>query len=289
MKKYSVMIVAMLMGVNAMAGQVITMENETGGRKSETKVYVDGAKWRMDMEDGPEKGMLLSKDASKTIYLVNFEKKEYMLFDPKKMMEMVKQAMGPMMPKMNVKDLKSEKILDEAGPKMLGYDTKHKKIKVSFTMEMEMFGQKSESQVIQETEAWLAAKMNGDWYKAWDNMKNSQMGDMGMDKVIEEYTKLLEGGAAVKVINKSTTTQKGGMAPQINESTMEIKSIKEEAIAADRFELPSGYKEVKIEDMMKESMESMKQMPSSDEMPMPPSKVNKAPKKGAAPMPPVTE
>ena len=43
MKKYSVMMVAVLLGINAMAGQVVTMENTTGGRSSESKVYIDGA------------------------------------------------------------------------------------------------------------------------------------------------------------------------------------------------------------------------------------------------------
>jgi hypothetical protein len=250
--------IGMLLVSQAFAGVLITSvmkgEGESREKTSEqtTRVKIDGDKAKIEWVEGrnpsgEKDGYMLTTDGGKTLYMVNPSEKTYMKWDMEKMMQMAGGMMQAMKGFMDVKitEYKVEKALDEAGPAILGYPTRHYKFVTRFTTETTVFGRKQTSASVNEQEIWSTTKFRDAGFAVFEKMVPQRVGFADVDKVIEaERTKGMKG-IPLKVITttNSGTTEK----PRLSKATMEVTELKETGIAASEFAIPKDYTEQKLD------------------------------------------
>lgn len=252
MKKIIIGILAIaIAALTAHAGiEFTSVTKAEGGRHADAmgqtiKGTLDGNKAKMEfIKSGnpmTAAGSYMVTEDGETMYLVNPEKKTYSLFDLKAMMGMAGGIMGMM--NMQVKDPKTEKLLDESGDKILGYRTTHYKFRTSYTMTMNILGMVHATDTEQEQELWTTESLN-DAVKAFRNFQQ------GMKSGNEDLDKLIAGemekakGFPLKTI--TTRTTKNGNKSEITRTTMEVTEIKDVRPSASIFKIPEGYKEVSL-------------------------------------------
>lgn len=241
--------VVSLIASQAMAGLSITAmtksegEGRSGDKPSTMRMKIDGDGARIEWIEGRSpmgaaKGYMVTKDAGKTLYLVDPEKKEY--FNAGAMMQM---AAG--MVSMKVKEYKIEKVKDEAGPTILGYPTRYYKFVTTYSMEVSVFGMKQTSSGKNEQEIWATPKVNVSAMAVFEKFGAQAMGGFGdMQKLIEAEKAKTVKGFPLKTITTSDTGTPG--KPKMTKSIMEITDIKEGSVAASEFEIPKDYKETSM-------------------------------------------
>jgi hypothetical protein len=249
MKLLVSLVVAFSIASQTFAGMTITsvMKSESAGKGGDKpasmRLKVEDANARMEWIEGrdssaPTKGYLVTRDAGKTLYMVNPDDKTYMKWDVAAMAQMAAGLVN-----MKVKDYKVEKVLDEDGPTILGYPTRHYKFVTSYSMEMAMFGMKKTTTGKNEQELWTTTKINPSALAVFEKMAVRPTAGFGdLQKVIEaEKTKSVKGFPL-----KTVTTMDSGTPerPKITKSIMEITELKEGRIAVSEFEMPKDYKEV---------------------------------------------
>jgi hypothetical protein len=213
-----------------------TVATEASGsqpaQRMETKSSIEGTSARIDFVKSTSTGMkagtfLLTRDSGATMWVVNPEEKTYL--DMAQMMAMGS-AMGGMMKFSNPN---IEKLLDEPGPKLLGYPTRHYKFRTSYTIDMMIM----KTPIVQNEEVWVAESFNDAALKAWSK---AMMPNMGGDfqKLVDAMVGRYKGLPLKSVLTQ--TSQAGGKA-QTSTTTTLITGIKEGTIPAATFELPSGF------------------------------------------------
>ncbi len=185
---------------------------------------------------------VITADGGQTFFIVQAQDKTYMPFDT---------AMaGGVMSMMNLKasDTKSELLLDEAGPKILGYPTRHTKVLLSYIMEMNFMGMKQKNQISQEMETWATTQIDASPFEAWAKNMARSMGNKEIDELMKMSMKHAKG-VPLKAISAITTTEKGGKKTTKTTVT-EVIEIKEQPLSLKLFQIPEGYKNL-MEDMPK--------------------------------------
>jgi hypothetical protein len=249
MKLFVGLVAGLLVGSQVFAGMTITSVTKSegagkGGDKPTTmRLKVDDENARMEWIEGrnasaPEKGFLVTKDAGKTLYMVNPEDKTYMKWDVAAMAQMAAGFVN-----MKVKDYKVEKVLDEDGPTMLGYPTRHYKFVTSYSMEMTVFGMTKASSGKNENEMWTTTKIKASALAVFEKMATQSAAGFGeLQKVIEaEKAKSVKGFPLKTVVTTDTGTPD---RPKISKHIIEVTELKEGHIAASDFDIPKDYKEV---------------------------------------------
>ena len=244
-------LLAALVALQTQAGFRYTVKNtDEGGARggnanSTMQMTTDGDKARTDfVEGGPMRGhdgYILTQDGGKTMTMVSPKDKTYMKWDMEAMMGMAN-SMSAMM-KMEVTDLKSDKLLDEAGETILGYPTRHYKFHTTYGMSMTVMGFQTASTVAKDEEFWTTTKIDvpalGNWFKKAPKMSNE-----ALDKLMREQMNRLQG-MPLKMISVQTTTDKSGKS-QTFKHTMEVTEAHEFKPAASLFEIPAGYTETSM-------------------------------------------
>lgn len=240
--------------LTAQAGLVMSSTVKSDGKDKAAQmqnavmtISVQGKGMRMDYVESKnpsfKKGdYMVSNDGGETFYIVQTKDKSYMQFD----MSMA----GGMMSMMNMKasNAKSELLLDESGPKMLGYPTRHTKVRLSYTMEMSFMGMKQKNDVLQEMETWSTTKIDASALEAWAKNFAGRMGNKELDELMKASMKHSKG-VPLKMINVMNNTDKNGN--KTTQTTInEVTEIKEQTLSAKIFEIPEGYKNV-MEEMQK--------------------------------------
>lgn len=254
MKWVASLLVASFFASQLFAGMTVTstVKTEGAGREGEnsasTRVKVDDEKARIEWIEGrnpavPPKGYMLTRDGGLTLYMVNPEEKSYMKWDTAAMARMAAGMSGLL--NMKVKEYKVEKTLEENGPEILGYPTKHYKFVTTYSMEMSVFGMKKASSGKTEQEIWSTTKIKVPAMTAFEKMASQSMAGMGdLQKAVDAEKAKSVKGFPLKTV---TTTDSGTpQNPQIVKNIMEVTEIKEGRIPAADFELPKDYKEVNM-------------------------------------------
>ena len=156
---------------------------------------------------------------------------------------------------MKISDAKSEVLLDEAGPKILGYPPRHTKTVVSFTMEMSVMGMKQSNQSVNEMETWSTTKINSSAMEAWAKNFAGKSGQKEMDELMMLHTKNLKG-VPLKQINVTTNTDKNGKKT-VQTVVTEVTEVKEQKLPASLFKVPADYKDA-MEGVMQPAADSDK-------------------------------
>ncbi|OGV69138.1 MAG: hypothetical protein A2283_13205 [Lentisphaerae bacterium RIFOXYA12_FULL_48_11] len=203
------------------------------------KGSVEGDMMKMEFSESSNPIMkagsyMLTKNAGKLMYMVIPTEKSYMEWDLERLMSGMKSMMN-----MKFSSPKIDKSIDEAGPTMFGYPTRHYKFITVYTMEMNMMGMKMNTNIKKEEEIWATEKLNHAGFKAWAKAANMKTGDEELDKLIES-TKSKIQGFPLKTININTTTDHTGNT-HTSKTITEVTEIKESQIPASTFEIPAGY------------------------------------------------
>jgi len=206
--------------------------------------FVDGTKARIEFTEGKNPMMsagnyLLTSDAGKTVYMVNPGEKAYSQWDLDAMMGMAGGVMGMM--NMQIKDQKSEKLLEESGPKMHGLPTTHYKFRTAYTMEINFMGMKQSTTTMNDEELWTTTALKDDAFTFAAMRKGMKSGNAELDKLIAAQLSKAQG-FPLKVITKNTTKDARGQE-QTSTMTMEVTALKQTSPAASQFKLPEGFTE----------------------------------------------
>jgi len=236
----------------ANAGLIMRQTIKTDGNDKSAKghdgvstISVQGKCMRMDYNETKDpsvkKGDYMVCNDGESFYMVNTKEKQYMKFNF---------AMaGGMMSLMNMKftDAKHEVISDEAGPRILGYPTRHIKTTMSYTMEMSILGMKTKNQILQEQEMWNTTKLDASAFETWAKNFVAMAGNKDMEDLMKSTSKNIKG-VPLKTIMIMTTTDKNGKKSTSTTIT-EVSEIKEQSLPASLFALPADYKEFDLSKM----------------------------------------
>jgi len=229
--------------VQAHAGLVYTTVTKTEleqGRSmaATSQTRFEGNNLRIDYQDNQnplmKKGSyMLIRDFGKNICFVNPDDKTYIMWDMKVMG--AKSAF-------KVSNLKTETILDEKGPKMLGQATRHVKWSLSYDMEISFMGMQNVQSVTIETESWVSTMYKELVKLLQANVQSSKTGNENMDKLIEANAAQITGLPLKEIrVTRMTDVKKG--KTNVNTLTSEITAITEQDISKDVFEIPAGFTE----------------------------------------------
>lgn len=183
---------------------------------------------------------LLTRDGGKTLYLVNPEQKTYSVWDMDRMMDMA----GGMMKLtgMTFSEPKVEKLIDERGPVIAGFSTRHYRFRTSYTMEMSFMGFKRSTQVITDQDVWVSPEVADEAMEAWSRSRTRGTGNPELDKLFKAEMSKVKGFPLKQVSVTTQTDAKGNKTTST--ATMEVLSLKKRNLPAALFEIPKDYKEV---------------------------------------------
>ena len=195
----------------------------------------------------PEGAYLLSNDGGRTLYLVNPEEKTYMVWDISQALGALGAVMkgaGPMF-KIEVSDPKVEKLADEAGEKILGYDTHHYRFRTTYVMEMRIMGMGQASDVETVVDTWTSSALSDPGFGAWLRRDPPKTGIADLDKLMDAQIAQGIQGVPLRMRTVSTSRDKKGRET-VTTTDMEVTTIRDEAPPAGAFALPAGYEEMEI-------------------------------------------
>ena len=203
----------------------------------------------------PAGSYMLMQGGGQKMYMVKPQDKSYV--DMSSMMGMASGAMGMM--NMQIKDAKSEKLLEEKGEKLLGYNTTHYRYRTSYTMEMNFMGMAQSSTVVKENDTWSAPALQSVSFSLKGFQQNMKTGNAQLDQLIALEKESIHG-FPLKSISAQTTTDSRGQVRTIKTS-MTVTELKKATIPADRLALPEGYQETQMPTMPQPGMRPQSRRP----------------------------
>ncbi|MBN1673764.1 MAG: DUF4412 domain-containing protein [Kiritimatiellae bacterium] len=235
--------------------QVQGQGRQAGQQGGKVQAWVAGDNARIAFIDSQNQMMkkgtyMVTRDAGKMVYLVDTEKKTYVKWDMKQMMGaaggMMNMARGMM--QMKFSEPKVEKLLEEAGDKIVGYATTHYRFRTSYTMEMSFMGQGSSTTTIQEEDIWSTTALDEPGFGLWLKKEDMQTGDKELDALIKAQMEKVEGFPLRRKTVTRTRDNRG--QENVTSMTMEVTELKKSEPAADLFEIPAGYRETSMFEAM---------------------------------------
>jgi hypothetical protein len=257
----AIAILALAAATPASAGvyyEATTTSDSSQGQDSTTRVttWVEGASARVEFSESDNPLMttgsyLLTTDGGKTLHLVDPKEKTYMEWDLGSMMGgfgAMLQGMGDMV-EFDFSDPEVVKLAEDAGPRLLGHPTTHTRYRTSFTVEMKIFGmsQTMESTTVQD--AWSTTAFDAPGLGVWLRNEPPRTGIAELDTFIEKQMETVRG-IPLKTVAVTTAVDSQGNETTTT-TTTEVVTLREEAVPASRFALPSGYEKVEMPDLSK--------------------------------------
>jgi hypothetical protein len=253
MRKLALVALAGLLGaLPAEAGVTFTttMHTEGGARGSDMndmtiKVQVSGDKARGDIQASKspffaDGGYELTRDGGQTILFVNPKDKTF--FDATKMLRGAAgtlNAMGGLM-KMDVSDVKVEKLLEEDGGTVAGVPTTHYRYKTHYVMSMKMAFINSVSNVDVVEDKWTTTAISEAGF-GLTQARSMKLGVEAFDKLIAAEMEKMKG-FPVKSVSVTTTESKG--RTDTRTLTREVTDLKTGVSVPDSvFTVPAGFQE----------------------------------------------
>ena len=274
--RYMAMVIgtALTVAAQAWAGYEITatIQFERPGKdgiKHETMMIayqIDKKMGRFELIEGNMPMMakgtyLITRDGGITMTLVNPAAKTCTAWNLEQMMGMAGGALKLM--NAQVTNPKSDKIVDETGPAILGYPTHHYKFVTSYGMEMAFMNMKQSTQIEQEIEAWTSSKLAEVVFNPWARQQNPKTGIAQIDTLTEQLMQQVKGFPLKQTTVNKSTDASGRI--NISRTTMEVTGIKSIGMPAERFEVPAGYTsneaapgqngQVNVEELMKKALQ----------------------------------
>lgn len=234
------------------------MEPLEGGGKPQTtsvEAWVDGESARIDIHESagnqalPQGTWMVTTDGGQTLYLVNPDEKSYLRIDLAQALSTlgaVEEMTGGMVD-LEFTDPDFEKSVDEPGPELLGYDTRHYRYRLGWGLRMKVLGMTRESHFLLEQDVWATDAIGDAAFGVWMRKLPRETGNDSIDRLIAVQSGALEG-LPLKSEGIQTMTNKKGKVTSKARVSQEVTSL-EQGVAVDpsRFEIPAGYEETTVE------------------------------------------
>ena len=230
------------------ATTVDQLENGKERSRSQVRGWIDGPAAKVEFAD--QKGTmfkpgsyLLTKDAGRTLFLVDPKEKAYSRWDVEAMLAStfaLLEATGPLLD-LDFSNASSKKLGEDDGGALLGHPTKHYQWQSAYDMRMSVLGMKRQYHVDSVQEFWSTDALAAEGFKVWLRPDRTRTGNSGLDELLTSELGKVQG-FPLKMVTKSTmTTGKGKQ--QKSTSTMEVTTLRTESVPATTFDLPAGYEE----------------------------------------------
>lgn len=255
---------------------------ETKGEGTQTQVVesiFEGNNARVSFLEGADPmmgagGYMLIRGSS--IYMVNPSQRTYLRMDEAEMRAMSEQAQQSQRRaeeasgaggKTELKNFELQSLLDEEGPAMLGYPTRHYKYRLKYKLSKPIPGQGGgmtmDTTVDRTDEFWATAglKLEGPKGIGLDRASEED-GDMPREVMDAEATMDGKGfklkstsdleevssmGGAMGMMARLATAGMGGSSDKVkSRSTSEVLEIRDASVPKGTFDLPAGYKETSM-------------------------------------------
>lgn len=246
------------------AGVVYDFQTVTSAQGNDTTMkgvaYVEGGNMRMEIVEGDGEvfqsdSVLISADGGSTILVLDEGDQTYWelnVDDLFNQLGAMMEAMGSNM-EISVKP-KSVDVRDVGdGGKIEGYSTRKYDMTADYTIEMAMMGMNMNVEVDSETTIWATPELSAE-YATFFQAKGVKTGLEDLDELIGQYAEKIKG-FPLRTEQTSTVRMMGRDMP--SKSTTTVSNVREEAISADRFEVPSDYRQV--DSPMDAAMRGMRQ------------------------------
>ncbi|MCI0470981.1 MAG: DUF4412 domain-containing protein [Candidatus Aminicenantes bacterium] len=195
-------------------------------------------------------GYWLFKSADENIYIVNEEKKSYMILSLDSLLQLT--GMIGQLVKIEILDstIDSQTMAKET---VSGYSCNHVRITSDYTMKMKIVFIKKTIKVHEVKDIWAAPnikffnELNKSFLK-----KDFKTGFSDLDDLIkQQMEKQGEIGFPLKIITYTMQSSTKGKVMSETTSTMEVTDIQAKNFPKSFFEVPAGYQEVKPEEQKK--------------------------------------
>ncbi len=257
-----VLLITVVAAAPAFAGLEMTIVTKAeGGRGAEMgnmvmNAQAEGDQARMDFVETRNpmfsKGSYMLVNAKGEITIVNPEKRTYYKLDIASMMEGMGGAMDAMAKagfKLEFKDPKIEKLLEEPGGEILGYPTTHYRWHTTYTtvMHMPIMGDRTMTgDTVEDVWTTTAIVLPATTMKAFAGMGQGGQMSGELKKLVDAAKVKMTGFQLKRVV---VTKGQGGKGSESTTTTTEVTKLQKAEIPPTRFVIPAGYTET---DMMQQ-------------------------------------
>jgi hypothetical protein len=235
---------------------------------SEMQIWMDGARMKTQILQGGEGNPMMPPGSymlmgEQGIFLVNPEARTFARFDMSMIQDAVQAVGGVAGPggAFQISDASVEKTIDEAGPEIEGYATRHYQFKSSWTMQMTGAPMKTTMATIEDVWAtdqiampaggelpFDTSTLPADLQVLADAQGRGDVSGFPLRTITEQTTKTdmgiagFGGGAAQRMMYSAMA----GAGAGDTKTTVEAVGIEEIDIAADTFEIPADFSETQL-------------------------------------------
>ena len=222
-----------------------TIEGGTGSMFVHARI--DGENARIDIIESENPMMksgsyMVTRDAGRTLYLVDPKEETYSEWDLAAMLNLVEGMAG--LVNMEFSEPEVEALEEREGEKVAGFSTRYYKYRTSYDMKMKMLGMKRNMSSVSLEEMWVTDAFDQPAMAVWLR-KGARSGDSALDRFIAAEMEKIKG-FPLKTVVVSTTVGGKKKRETTTKTTMEVETLRKEAIDAKRFEIPTTYRRVDL-------------------------------------------
>lgn len=189
---------------------------------------------------------LLTNDGGETIYLVDPKENTHARFDLSQILGMAGSVMDSDLINMDVSNHRVEELESRGGPPMHGYDTRYRKYRTSYDLEMKIMGMKRADHYVMDNEVWSVDGLQAAGFQAW--MRPRKTGFDAVDKLLEGEIGKVKG-FPFKTVTVTTSQGKKKNRTTTTTSTTVVDEFKESNIDNAIFVLNPDSREIQLVDL----------------------------------------
>ena len=222
-----------------------TVEGGTGSMF--VHAWIDGENARIDMVESDNPMMkggtyMVTRDAGRTLYLVNPKEETYSEWDLAAMMNLVEGMSGLVNMEFSTPEI--EELDSGDGGEVAGYPTSYYKYRTSYDMKMKILGMKRNMSSVSLEEMWVTDAFDQAAMTVWLR-KGARSGDSSLDRMIAAEMEKIKGFPLKTIVVTSSAGGKKGKQSTTT-TTMEVEAIRKESVSAKKFEIPTDYQRVDL-------------------------------------------
>jgi hypothetical protein len=144
--------------------------------------------------------------------------------------------------KIEYRDISVEKVSEEDGPEILGYDTVHTVVNSSYTQSMSVMGREMNQRNVMTQELWTTPKIDASAFSVWLRPDKRFKGMVeGLDEYMEQTFSQMSGTPLRVVVNTTTTDDNGNSSK--SKMVTDVTHLSEEDVDEAQFAIPEDYTE----------------------------------------------
>lgn len=221
---------------------------DQGVGKTLVHAWVDGDNARIEFRESDlpstAKGTyLITRDAGRTLLLVNPKEKTWAEWDLAAMVNLL-EGMGGLF-SMEFSDPKVEKLEERDGGSMLAHATTYYKYRTRYDLTMRIMGMKQVMSTDTIQEIWTTDAFPHPALGVWLRKEGRSTGNGSLDKLLSAEMGKMRG-LPLKVVSVSTTVGEKKGKPTTTRTVTEVLVIRDESVAGERFEIPATFEKVDL-------------------------------------------